>query len=105
MEVSIYTTDFAKAELQKIFNYYKEVGTLALAKKILKEILSEIARLQKFPALGAKEELLDDQPEEFRYILCRHYKIIYWYNYSIKRIEIVDVFDTRQSPVQINRFL
>ena len=36
-------------------------------------------------------------------VLSQNYKIIYWINEEKNRIEIVDIFDTRQNPLKIKR--
>jgi len=42
---------------------------------------------------------------EYRYLVYKNYKIIYWINTAKNRIDIIDVFDTRQNPVKISRGL
>ena len=44
-----------------------------------------------------------DRDQEFRYLLYKNYKIIYWLNIKENRIEINDVFDTLQNPIKIQR--
>jgi hypothetical protein len=51
--------------------------------------------------IGQIEELLIDREQSFRYLVHKNYKIIYWINLIKNRIEIVDVFDTRQNPEKI----
>ena len=41
MELKIYWTDFAKGELQEIFNYYKENTSITIAKKLVIGITKE----------------------------------------------------------------
>ena len=53
------------------------------------------------PEIGQREELLIDREQEFRYLICENYKVIYLVNSPENRIEITDVFDTRQNPVKI----
>jgi hypothetical protein len=59
--------------------------------------------LQKQSDIGQREALLLDRKEEFRYLVHSNYKIIYWVNKDKNRIEITDIFDTRQSPAKIAR--
>jgi plasmid stabilization system protein ParE len=47
--------------------------------------------------------LLEKDPRNFRYILYKSYKIIYWFNEDRNAIEIVDVFDSRQNPIKITK--
>lgn len=103
MELVVYWTDFAKTELKNIFDYHKEEVGLKIAKQISKEIVKSTSALSSFPKGGEMEELLKGKKQEFRYIVSTHYKIIYWHNKTESRIEIVDVFDTRQNPVKMSR--
>lgn len=40
---------------------------------------------------------------EFKYLVFKNYKMIYWINDKDNRVEINDIFDTRQNPVKIKR--
>ena len=103
MELEIYWTDFSKKELKNIFNYYKEKASLNVAKTLVIGITTEVKKLKKQPIIGQKEELLESDPRDFRYLVSTNYKIIYWINLEKNRIEIFDVFDTRQSPTKMKR--
>ena len=103
MALKIYWTDFTKNELKKIFNYYKVVASLRVATKLTTEIALEALKLGKQPNIGQKEELLKHRDQSFRYLVYENYKIIYWINKHKSRIEIVDVFDTRQNPIKLSR--
>ncbi|WP_203296739.1 type II toxin-antitoxin system RelE/ParE family toxin [Luteirhabdus pelagi] len=103
MELEIYWTDFAKAELKKNFKYLKENASLRVAKNETEKIVSETKRLKKQPEIGQVEEMLIDRKQEFRYLVHQTYKIIYWINIEKNQIEIVDVFDTQQYPIKIKR--
>jgi plasmid stabilization system protein ParE len=104
MEINIYWTDFSKKELQNIFEYYKENVSLKVAKSLTIGIAKETLKLKKQPEIGQIEELLIDRPNGFRYLVYKNYKIIYWINKIENRIEISDVFDSRQNPVKIEQF-
>lgn len=103
MELRVFWTDFAKSELKNIFDYHKEKVSVKIAKQIVEQIVVTADELKSFPEMGAVEELLQSSPENFRYIINTNYKIIYWINKTKERIEIVDVFDTRQNPIKISR--
>jgi plasmid stabilization system protein ParE len=103
MGLKVYWTDFAKKELNKIFDFLYESVNLKTAKQITLQIIEKTDSLVSFPEMGATEQLLTDRPQIFRYLLSTNYKIIYWVNSQKKRIEIVDVFDTRQNPVKVKR--
>ena len=103
MELEIYWTDFSKQELKNIFDYYKEKATIKVAKSLVTGIIKDTAKLKKRPNIGQVEELLENDERNFRYLVFKNYKIIYWINTEMSRIEIFDVFDTRQSPLIIKR--
>lgn len=103
MELKIYWTDFSKNELHLIFNFYREKVSLKIARKLVFEITQEVKKLQSQPNIGQREELLIDREQEFRYLVYKNYKMIYWINKQENRIEITDVFDTRQNPIKIKR--
>ena len=103
MDLEVFWTHFAKRELRQIFDYHKEKASLTIARKVAKGIYRATLRLAKKPEIGQKEELLADRPEGFRYLIHTNYKIIYWINAKSNRVEIIDVFDTRQNPIKIQR--
>lgn len=103
MGLRIYWTDFSKSELHQIFDYHKENASLRIARKLVLKITQAVIKLHKQPNIGQREELLSDRKEEFRYLVYSNYKIIYWVNNDKGRIEITDIFDTRQNPVKIAR--
>jgi mRNA-degrading endonuclease RelE of RelBE toxin-antitoxin system len=41
--------------------------------------------------------------DNYRYIVCGNYKIIYSVDIEEQLIKIADVFDTRQNPIKIKR--
>jgi plasmid stabilization system protein ParE len=101
MGLKIYWTDFAKSALRDIFDYYKKRAGLRLSQTLIEGLVHSTEVLSNLPNSGQKEELLANRNEEFRYLVFKNYKIIYWVNQINQRIEIVDVFDTRQNPVKI----
>lgn len=103
MELSLFWTEFAKSELEKIFQYYKKRASAAIAKKLIIAIYNKTLDLQNQPQKGQIEELLIGRNQEFRYLVCKNYKIIYWVNEAKQQVEIFDVFDTRQNPRKIKR--
>lgn len=103
MGLKIYWTDFAKNELKNIFDHYKKEASLHIARKLLIEITKETLKLTEQPEIGQREELLLNDSKDFRCLIFKNYKIIYWINLKKNWIEILDVFDTRQNPVNIKR--
>lgn len=103
MELKVFWTDFAKSELKNIFDYHKEKVSGKIARQIVEQIVVTADKLKSYPEMGTVEDFLGSRSENFRYIISTNYKIIYWINKAKERIEIVDVFDTRQSPIKISR--
>ena len=92
-----------KRELKNIFDYYKIKASPKIAQNLIIEIVEKTNALDFQSKIGQKEELLSDRKENFRYLVSKNYKIIYWINEEKNRIEIVDIFDTRQNPLKIER--
>ena len=103
MAIKIYWTQFAKKELKNIFDYYKSKASNKIALNLVQGILNKGNSLSFQIKIGQQEELLLDRKEEFRYLIYKNYKIIYWFNKDKNRIEITDVFDERQNPIKLKR--
>ena len=103
MELKIFWTDFAKAELRKNFDYLKENASFKIAKNENRKIVLETLRLKKQPEIGQIEPRLANRPKELRYLVHQTYKIIYWINNEKSQVEIMDIFDTQQHPDKITR--
>ena len=101
MELKIYWTDFSKIQLRKIFSYYHENASLQVAQKLTTGLVEKTIILSTRPGIGQKEKLLKDREQEFRYLVFKNYKIIYWINYYKNQVEISDIFDTRQNPIKM----
>ena len=103
MGFKIIWSDFAETELDKIFEYYVENASLKVAKNIIEKIISEPNKIISHPEITQVEELLLDRENNYRYLICDNYKIIYSIYSDQKLIMIADVFDTRQNPTKIKR--
>ncbi|WP_281225866.1 type II toxin-antitoxin system RelE/ParE family toxin [Flavobacterium aquiphilum] len=103
MGFKIIWSDFAENELDKIFEYHVENASLQIAKNIIKKIISEPNKIISHPEITQIEELLLDRENNYRYLICSNYKIIYSIDTKEKLIKIADVFDTRQNPSKIKR--
>ncbi len=102
MELIVYWTDFAEDKLEDVYTYYAEKASARIAHRLVGEIIDKSLELEKNPLSGQREILLSDRPQEFRYLVCRNYKIIYWVNADMRRIEVVNLYDCRQNPVKIS---
>lgn len=106
MELSIFWTKFAKDKLRDIFEHYKhKSGSTSVPRKLVNSIVNHTIDLAKQPYIGQMENLLSDRPQEFRYLIHKNYKIIYWINKPKNRIDITHVFDTRQNPHKMTEML
>ena len=103
MELTLNWTESSRNELLKLFFYYKHQSNLKNARNKIEKISKQVLLLKKQPFIGQKEELLTGGKEEFRYLLFSNYKIIYYVNLELNRVEIVDLFDCRQEPLKIKR--
>ena len=103
MELEVYWTQFAQDKLSEIFDYYEITASSRTARNLVIGIIDQTIVLGKNPNIGQIEELLISRPEKFRYLVYKNYKIIYWVNTIKNRIDIVNVFDTRQNPDKIEK--
>ena len=104
--MTVFWTAFAKEKLNDIFEYYKRRSRSAkVASKLIEGIIDHTIELEKQPYIGQREELLLKRPQEFRYLVFKSYKIIYWINEPKNRIDIAHVFDTRQNPDKIEQMI
>lgn len=76
-----------------------------LAKKLVTNIVNATMSLQNQPEIGQIELNLRHREKEFRYLVYKSYKIVYWVNYDFKRIEIANIFDKRQNPNKLDETL
>jgi plasmid stabilization system protein ParE len=103
MELEVYWTQFAEDKLTDIFEYYNFNAGVKVAQKLVNGIIDESLKLSKNPFIGQKEDFLIDKIQEYRYLVFKNYKIIYWVDEINKMILVSHVFDTRQNPIKINR--
>jgi plasmid stabilization system protein ParE len=103
MELKVFWTDFAKAELKVNFDNLKCIAGLKVAKNENSKIVLATLRLKNSPEIGQIEPNLRNRKNEFRYLVHQTYKIIYWVNSEKQQVEIIDIFDTRQNPTKLKR--
>ena len=96
-------TDFAIYQLKDIFDYHLIKASPGIAQRLIQKIIDATIILENNPKAGRKEELLKDRAQEFRFIIVKNYKIIYWVDYAVSIISISMVFDTRQNPKNISK--
>ena len=101
MELTVYWTQFAENKLEDVFSYYIELASEKIAHRLVDGIIDKSLELAKNPLIGQKEILLSDRIQEFRYLVYKNYKVIYWVNVANQRVEIVNLIDCRQNPLKI----
>lgn len=102
MKLDVYWLEFAESKLDDIYSYYSVKASERVAKKLINAIVDSTIGIEKHPKIGQIEISLKHRKQEFRYLVFKNYKIVYWVNYEFKRIEITNVFDTRQDPRKIS---
>lgn len=98
MELEIYWLQFAENKLFDIYNYYCKRANVKVARNLINGIIDATIDLEKHPEKGQIETSFKSRIHTFRYLIYKNYKIVYWINYDFGRIEIANVFDTRQNP-------
>ncbi len=102
--LTVYWTRFAENIINDIYYYYEIKAGISVAQKLINGIIDRTIGLEKNPYIGPKENLLKEREQEFRYLVFKSYKIIYWVHLKKNRIEIVNIFDTRRNPEKITKF-
>jgi len=104
MEIAfrILWTDLAVNQLKDIFDYHYIKASPVVAKRLVKSILDATVILHNNPKSGRKEDLLLNRPQEFRFVIVKNFKIIYWIDNDFNIVNIATVFDTRQNPEKIS---
>lgn len=104
MEIAfkILWTDFAINQLKDIFDYHLVKASPIVAQRIVQKLIDATIILENNPKSGRKEELLLTRSQEFRFVIVKNYKILYWIDYEFKIINIATVLDTRQNPQKIS---
>ncbi len=102
MELTVFLLQLAENKLDDIYEYYKFKANKRVAKRIVTAIADKTDILAKQLEIGQIETYLSHRLVEYRYLVQDNYKIVYWNNKSANRVEIANVFDTRQNPVKMD---
>ncbi|MEM6719529.1 MAG: type II toxin-antitoxin system RelE/ParE family toxin [Bacteroidota bacterium] len=102
MELDVYWSELAKKKLKNIYDYYSLKANRKVAQKLINGIVDATIGIEAHPEMGQVEINLEHRKQEFRYLVFRDYKIIYWINSEYKRIEIANVFATKQNPKKMD---
>ena len=79
-----------------------DVFSVRIAGNIVNGIIDASFEIDKNPYGSQKEELLNDRIQDYRYIVFKSYKIIYWIDETNKMILVSHVFDTRRNPKKLH---
>lgn len=101
MGLEVYWLQLAEDKLDDIYSYYSINAGKRTAKRLINGIVNTTISIENQPEIGQIEFGLDHRKEEFRYLVFKNYKIVYWINYKFGKIEIANVFDTRQNPEKL----
>lgn len=97
VSVKVIWQPLAMQDLRDIYDYYVDNASLKFAKELKKKILDSSKYLSKHPEMGNIEENLKLSKKDYRYFLVEeNYKVLYIV--SETEVNILGVFDTRQSP-------
>lgn len=102
MGLTVYWTQFAENKLEDIFEYYKFKAGIRVAQTLVNGIIDISLSLEFNASGGQKEELLSERKQDFRYLVFKNYKIIYWIDEFKQIVFISNVFDTRQNPQKLS---
>jgi plasmid stabilization system protein ParE len=105
MELVVFWSQLAESKLEDIYFYYKLKAGTQIAQKLVNGIVDTTIDLNLNPKIGQTETLLNNRSQNFRFLVYKNYKIIYWINTEFHRIEIATVFDCRQNPQKLNKLL
>ena len=102
MALTAYWTQFAEDKLEDVYSYYSKKASEKVALRLVDGIIAKSLELERNPLIGQKEFLLADRPQEFRYLVFKNFKIIYFVNRTKQRIDVVNLIDCRQNPETVN---
>ena len=77
-ELKVIWSKFAESQLDEIYDYYYKNVSVKTAKKLLKGIINEPDRLINSALIGQEEELLKERKNQYRYLVYKNYKLIYF---------------------------
>ena len=101
MELNIIWSRLAENKLEDIYKYYRKKAGVNIAQNLVNGIVDSTIELKHAPKIGQKEELLKERKQEYRYLVFKNYKIIYWSDFKNESIIVANVFDCRQDPKKI----
>ena len=95
MALEIVWTENAEADYKKIIGYLKKEWPLKVATTFVSTTQSRIKTLTVFPEIGRASI---KSPGVRSILLTKHNKL--YYKVAHSKLEILNIFDTRQNPVK-----
>lgn len=80
MELEVYWLDFAKNKLEVIYEYFSIKANKNIDRRLIIGIVNTTIGNQNHPEIGQIELNLKHREKEFRYLVYKNYKIVYWVN-------------------------
>jgi len=99
--MEIIWSKLSQKKLISIHKYYTKKASSKIAKKLVSEIIDSTTLLKEFPEHGQQEHKLEKRAQNFRYLVYKNYKIIYFIDVKNSFVKISNVFDTRQNPIKL----
>ena len=98
--IPVFILQRAMQRMDEIYDYIFQFNEAAAA-RVYNEILDKMEILEKFPRIGPVEQQLADCGKEFRSLVIRNYKIIYYIEEDENAIYVATVWDCRQNPKRL----
>ena len=90
---------FCRWNLKDIFDYYAVNVSKKIAHQIRENFFDSTKQLIHNPESGPVELQLEELKQNYRYLICGNYKLIY--KKDADYIVIYDIFDVRQDPAKM----
>ena len=100
MELAVYWLELAENKLEDIYSYYSVKASKKIAQKLVDGIVDRTIGIEKQPRKGTIELSLKHREQEFRYLVFKNYKIIYWIKSMTIRKDTHEVFYINFSLVE-----
>lgn len=95
-------TEFAEWNLEQVYEYaISKSFSKATAHKTVKGIILRVEQLELYPKSGQIEPQLSGHKKQFRYLVYKNYKIIYFIENH--KVYITDVFHCKISPKKMKK--
>lgn len=105
MEITfkVFWTETAINHLKDIFNYHLYKSNKKVSQTLIQKLIDSTLILERNPLSGRKEELLAKKVQEFRFLVVKNYKILYWSETKSHIIYVSGIFDTRRNPKVLSK--